>query len=368
MRVLVSLLAAFAAFGQNQPQAPAKDNWPQFRGNPSLTGITASTLPAKLKLLWTFDAGDTVESSAAIVDGAVYFGSGAGELIALNLSDGKVRWRYKTKEGVGESSPAVGQGIVVIGDLSGVVHAVNAADGKGLWTFMAGSEIKASPAIVGDRVVIGSYDGNLYGLALKDGKALWKVKTNGPVHATACVYAGLAYVSGCDGVLRGVRVTDGVAMNEIKTGSYTGASPLFNGTSVYFGTFNNDVLAYNVKSKAQLWRFAPRREFPFYSSATLFEGKVILGGRDKVVHALDEKTGKEAWEFPTKARVESSPAVSGGRIYVGSNDGNLYVLDGKTGKKLDEFTAGSPLSTSPAISQGRLVIGSQDGKIYCLGG
>lgn len=361
-------LAALFALHDHALQAQNKDDWPQFRGNPSLTGVTSSPLPPKLKLLWTFDAADTVESSAAIADGAVYFGSGAGELISLNLADGKVRWRYKTKEGVGESSPAVAQGIVVIGDLSGVVHAVSAADGKGLWTFPAASEVKASPVIVGDRVIIGSYDGNLYGLSLKDGKPLWKVHTNGPVHATASINEGLAYISGCDGVLRGIRITDGVEVTQIKTGSYTGASPVFSANATYFGTFNNDVLAFNLKTKRQLWRFTPQREFPFYSSAALFDGKVILGGRDKVVHALEEKTGKEAWSFTTKARVESSPAITQGRVYIGSNDGNLYVLDGKTGKKLDEFTAGSPLSASPAISQGKLVIGSQDGKIYCLGG
>ena len=51
---------------------PLPDAWPQFRGNPQLTGVAASTLPATLKLLWTYEAGDSIESSAAIVDGAVY--------------------------------------------------------------------------------------------------------------------------------------------------------------------------------------------------------------------------------------------------------------------------------------------------------
>src|SRR5258707_8818314 len=45
------------------------DDWPQFRGNPSLTGIATSAVPKTLKLLWTFEAGDSIESSAAIVDG-----------------------------------------------------------------------------------------------------------------------------------------------------------------------------------------------------------------------------------------------------------------------------------------------------------
>jgi len=346
------------------------DDWPQFRGNPGLTGVATSPVPKTLKLLWTFEAGESIESSAAISDGVVYFGSQSSDLIAVSLADGKLLWKYKVKDGIGESSPAIHGGIVVVGDLSGTVHAVNAKDGKGLWTFAASGEVKASPVIVDDRVVIGSYDGTLYCLSLKDGKSLWEFHTNGPVHATASVAAGLAYISGCDGVLRGIRISDGKEIVSITTGAYTGASPALSAAgSAYFGTFNNDVLAFSLKTKKSLWHYEnPQRQFPFYSSAALIDGKVIVGGRDKIVHCLNAQTGKQLWEFATRSRVESSPAAIDGRVYLGSNDGRFYVLEIATGKKLWEFEAGAPLSASPAIAEGRIVIGSQDGKLYCFGG
>jgi outer membrane protein assembly factor BamB len=348
----------------------AADEWPQFRGNPSLTGVATSPVPKTLKLLWTFDAGDSIESSAAISEGVVYVGSQSSDLIAVNLADGKLLWKYKVKDGIGESSPAVHAGTVVVGDLSGTVHAVNAKDGKALWTFPANGEVKASPVIVEDKVIIGSYDGTLYCLSLKDGKLAWEFHTNGPVHATASVSAGLAYISGCDGVLRGIRISDGKEVVSITTGAYTGASPaLSDAGSAYFGTFNNDVLAFSLKTKKPLWRYEnPQRQFPFYSSAALADGKVIVGGRDKIVHCLNAQTGKQLWEFATKSRVESSPAVIDGRAYIGSNDGRFYVLEIATGKMIWEFEAGAPLSASPAIAEGRIVIGSQDGKLYCFGG
>ena len=371
MRVLIALvLASIIGAAADAPSgAPSSNAWPQFRGNPSLTGVTASPVPKTLKLLWTFEAGDSIESSAAIVDGVVYVGSQSADLIAVNLSDGKLRWKYKVKDGIGESSPAVHAGVVVVGDLSGTVLAVDAKDGKGLWTFSAMAEVKASPVIVDDKVIVGSYDGSLYCLSLKDGKLVWEFKTNGPVHATASVAGGLAYISGCDGVLRGIRIADGKEMVSITTGSYTGASPaLAPGQWVYFGTFDNDVLGFSLKTRKQIWRFEnPERQFPFYSSAALVNGRVILGGRDKYVHCLNGQTGKEVWNFQTKARVDSSPASVDGRVYVGSNDGRFYVLDEATGAKLWEFNAGAPLSASPAIAAGRIVIGSQDGKLYCFG-
>src|SRR6266545_7735490 len=67
-------------------QAPtAVTNWPQFRGNARLTGVAAA-LPDTLKLKWTYEAGESIESSAAIADGAVFVGSSKGELLAIDLA------------------------------------------------------------------------------------------------------------------------------------------------------------------------------------------------------------------------------------------------------------------------------------------
>src|SRR5277367_5811641 len=137
VRLLTVAGLLFSAFGLR-----AADDWPQFRGNPGLTGVATSAVPKTLKLLWTFDAGDSIESSAAIADGVVYVGSETADLIAVNLSDGSLRWKYKVKVGIGESSPAIHDGVVVVGDLSGTIHGVSAKDGKGLWTFSAAGEIK----------------------------------------------------------------------------------------------------------------------------------------------------------------------------------------------------------------------------------
>ena len=124
-----------------------------------------------------------------------------------------------------------------------------------------------------------------------------------------------------------------------------------------------------MKTRRIRWRYRhPDRNFPFYSSAAVTAGRVFVGGRDKLLHALNAATGKEAWSFPTGARIDSSPALASGRVYVGSNDGKLYVLDADTGKVVQQFEAGGPLSASPAIAAGRLVIGSQDGKLFALGG
>jgi eukaryotic-like serine/threonine-protein kinase len=343
------------------------DRWPQFRGNLQNTAISLSAVPRDLKLLWTYESGESIESSAAIENGVVYVGSQKGELVALDLNSGAVKWKYTAKE-IGESSPCVAGGIVYIGDLSGVIHAVNASDGKGLWTYKTDSEIKSSPVVVDDKVLIGSYDEHLYCLNARNGSLVWKFRTGGAVHCTAAVANGIAYISGCDEIFRAIRVSDGKEVYKIASGAYTGASPALVDGFAYYGTFNNEVLGVNLATKRISWRYQhPQRQFPFYASAGVVDGKLVTGGRDKMVHCLNARTGKALWTFATRARVESSPVLADGRVFVGSNDGRFYVLDFLTGAKVWEFNAGAPLSASPAIASGKIVIGSQDGRLYCFG-
>jgi outer membrane protein assembly factor BamB len=359
---LLPLAAVVLAAAALSAQAPATA-WPQFRGSASLIGTTQATLPAQLKVQWTYEAGDAIDSSAAIVDGVVYVGSANGALHAVNLADGKAKWKYQASvDGIGESSPAVASGLVYIGDLAGMVHAVDVNTGKAAWTFKTGSEVKSSPVVVGDKVLIGSYDAHLYALGAKNGKVVWKV------HSTPAVVDGVAYIAGCDEILRGIRVADGKEVFNLPSGAYTAASPLIVNGRAYYGTYDNEVLAVDLTAKKILWRYKhPQRNFPFYSSAAIAGDRLFIGGRDKMLHALDVNTGKALWTMMTRARIDSSPVIVSGRIYVGSGDGKLYVVETASGKTVFEFEAGGPLSASPAVADGKLVIGSADGQLFCLG-
>ena len=194
------------------------------------------------------------------------------------------------------------------------------------------------------------------------------MQTQGYVHATPAIVDGVAYVTGCDEILRGIRIADGKEVLALSSGAYTGASPAIADAHAYYGTYENEVLGVDLKAKRSPGGTSIRSGISLsISSAALSGDRVILGGRDKMVHAIDRKTGKAIWTFTTRARIDSSPVIAGGRAYVGSSDGKLYVLDVATGKRVFEFDAGGPLTASPAVASGRLVIGSHDGKLFCLG-
>src|SRR4026207_1455204 len=117
----LGFLPARAAVVAGQSVAP--DEWRQFRGNPQLTGVAPSAPPLTLTLLWTYDTGDIIESSAAIAAGAGYVRAGR-VLVARERAWRRAGGKSPAVDLLGESSPAIARGLVYSGDLAGTVHAV----------------------------------------------------------------------------------------------------------------------------------------------------------------------------------------------------------------------------------------------------
>ena len=347
---------------------PVAGGWPMFRGDPQLTGVAGDALPERLRVRWSYEAAGAITSTAAIAGGVVYVGSEEQTLYALDLAAGGLKWRYEATDAI-ESSPTVIDGIVVFGDDAGVLHACDAQTGAARWTFKTDGQIISSVNCCDGRLVFGSYDGRLYCLQAADGALLWKYELEDRAHATPAIAGPHVLIAGCDAHLHVVKLADGTLVRKVPLDSVTGCSPAVRGQRVFLGTYGERVLGVDWQAGRVLWRFEDsERSFPYLSSAAVTENLVIVGGRDKRLHALDQQTGQQRWQFVTKGRVDSSPVVVGERVFVGSADGNLYAVKLADGKALWRFEAGGGIYASPAVADGCLVIGTEDGVIYCFGG
>ncbi|MEI8383223.1 MAG: PQQ-binding-like beta-propeller repeat protein [Planctomycetota bacterium] len=365
----------------SSPSAPAASTatpWTSFRHDLAQTGVATSSLPNDLELLWEVAVGDQVLATAAIVGDHVYVPCLSGELVCLDRKTGAKQWAYKTVEVVEKnsfapgfkSSPTVVGDSIYLGDEEGVFHAIDLKTGKGRWKFATGGEIYSSAAVVDGRVIFGSYDNRLYCLHAKSGELAWKYETQGYVHCAPAVIEGVTFIAGCDEHLRVIDIKTGEQRCEIPLNTYLIASPAVVGDVLYVGTYASEVVAVDWKQKEVTWRYASgESEQPFHSSAAVTNRLVVVGGKDKLVHAIDRATGRKAWTFQTRARIESSPVIVGERVFIGSHDGNLYGLNLADGKELWKFNAGKPISAGPAVGEGVLVVGSEsrDGKVYCFG-
>jgi outer membrane protein assembly factor BamB len=341
-------------------------DWPVFRGNPLHTGVAAGKLPDRLEVRWKFKAKDGIEGTAAIAGDTVYFGSFDQYLYALKLSNGELKWKYKA--GPFKSPPSVHNGAVYVGDEDGIFHCVNARTGKKKWTYDTESDISSGANFAGDYILFGSYNEHLYCLT-PAGKLKWKFKVpGGPVMAAPAVIGQRTFVTGCDSTMHVLNVKTGKEIDSLDIGGQTGASPAVAGDRLYVGTMTYKFLAIDWKKPKVVWRYkAAKRALEYYSSPAVTDKLVIVGNRDKLVHALSRKTGKEVWNYPTRGKVDSSPVVVGKRVYVGSLDGYLYVLGVDKGKLIQKIKLGRGIVASPAVAGNCLVIGTQNGILYCLG-
>jgi len=362
---VVLILTIGAAPQEAKEDAKPSGDWPLFRGNALQTGVADSKLPDELEILWKYETKDSVEGAAAISDGVVYIGSFDEHLYALDLKSGEKKWDYKT--GPIAAPPSVRDKLIYVGDSDGGLHCID-ADGKKKWRYETGGEIKSGVNFAGDSILFGSSDEHLYCLK-KDGSLAWKFEVSGgPVLGTPVVVDGRTFAAGCDSTLHIIDVADGKEKEKLDLGGQVAASAAIVNDRLYVGTMTNQVLGIDWKKPALDWKFEPEdRPQPFYSSAAVTDTLVIVGSRDRAVHALDRKTGKEEWNFPTGGKVDSSPVVVGNRVYFGSADGKLYVLDAAKGTLIQKIDLRGPISASPAVAGGRLVIGTERNFVYCLG-
>jgi len=346
-------------------------DWPMHRGGPELAGWRDVDLNGEPALQWTFDSGGPVISSAAISGGRVFVGSKTGKVHALGLADGMEIWATQT-EGAVEATPCVVEGRVYVGSSDGKLYAFDAEDGSIIWKYETGDRILggATWGLGSDGktvwILVGSYDGGVHCVNAMTGERVWLYQTESYVNGTPAVHPkGIVIVGGCDANLYMLSLRDGNEIGRVDTGAYIASSVAISGDLGYVGHYENAVIACDIAKREVTWTYR-NRNFPYFSSAAVGPRMVVIGGRDKTLHAIDRKSGALLWEFPARDGIDSSPVLVRNRVVFGSDDGRLYGVDAETGEEAWSYQIGAALKASPALASGKIVIGAEDGVIYAF--
>jgi outer membrane protein assembly factor BamB len=135
------------------------------------------------------------------------------------------------------------------------------------------------------------------------------------------------------------------------------SAPVVAGNSVYVGSRDGNLYAFNASTGAPEWTFATGAAI--YSSPAVSGGIVYVGSQNKTLWAINATTGKKVWSVVGGGAVESSPAVVGGVVYVGFDNSTVGAFNATTGAKvwLDSFGIATVFRTSPAVANGVVYIG-----------
>ncbi|HET7202352.1 MAG TPA: PQQ-binding-like beta-propeller repeat protein [Steroidobacteraceae bacterium] len=281
------------------------------------------------------DAWDMFVSSPAVADGTVFFGSGDGNVYAVDANTGVLQWKFAAGDVV-HASPAVARGVVYVGSYDGKFYALDATTGQQKWAFQGGLDpaihnqqgFQASAAVVDGVVYVGSRDAHVYALDAATGRKKWDYPTSKSwVNATPAVRDGLVYAATSDSSrFFALDARTGRLRFNFDAKSYVFSSPALAGKLAYFGSHNGRVYAVDAANGQLTW------EFQTEASRRNEDGLLQLDGR------LDRDSFKPVFgdfqdmyvdfaRFVSIGAIFGSPTVDRGVLYVGSTDGNLYALE-----------------------------------------
>lgn len=169
-------LSATFALSAGHPSPAAAADWPMFGQNLQNTAAAVTNSGkdvSQLKVKWTFTTGGDVSARAAVVNGVAYFPDWAGNLYAVNTSDGSQVWGHQLSD------------YGLTGSFNGVFHS------------------RTTPAVAGGTLYVGTQEGAyLLAIDAASGTLLWKTQvetsdpfaiiTTSPAVSNGVVYTGVA--------------------------------------------------------------------------------------------------------------------------------------------------------------------------------
>src|SRR5438874_5705020 len=280
------------------------------------------------------DPFDVFLSSPVVAQSTVYFGSGDGNLYAVDAISGELRWKFKTGDVV-HSSPAFANGTLFFGSWDSYFYAVDAATGKEKWRFHAGEDplihnqvgFQSSPAVANGVVYTGCRDANLYALDAATGKEKWRFNTElSWVITSPAVADGKVFFATSDSSLYHVLdANSGKPVVRQQGKAYMFSSPAIVGDVAFIGVLNGILEARDVKTGELLWDFQ-------VDTSKQNKGWVLTADRKFNGSFLFHSNWREAPIVATDEQIRiggifSSPLVVNGVVYFGGADGFLYALE-----------------------------------------
>jgi outer membrane protein assembly factor BamB len=336
----------------------------------------------QVKHLWGYNLGDKkaavlrLGDSISITDNRVYASGHKGEVVALDLANGRLLWKAKTKAPL-SGGTASSADLVVAGASDGQLFAFDPATGRSLWQVRLNGEVLAPAAISPKLVAVRTVDGKLHALSPADGHELWTTEQQVPrlsLRGTASpVINGDLVLCGFDnGKVMALSAGDGSVQWEATVTPPHGRTELerlddidspvrVSGRDVYAVGFQGKVAMLAIDTGQVWWS----HDTSSYRGLTLDEDTLYVSDADGVVAALKARTGAEVWQQKLLLHRGLSPiAVMDDTIVTGDFQGYLHFLDKASGAFAARVaTGGSRISTQPLVIGDMLVVVNDRGQV-----
>jgi outer membrane protein assembly factor BamB len=269
---------------------------------------------------WTYPLTTTdpvpgnIYGALVLDDGVLYFGDGAGNIMALSADTGRPVWQQPVTTGARIwSAVVVDRQNVYAASQDHILYAINRRSGNVAWKFPSdGNEIDAlvgSPAVADDTVYVGSFGGSLYAIDAASGNLKWTYKAAGTLWDGPAVVDGILYFGDLSGNVYALDAATGQSMHW--TQQVTGgvkATPLVQDGIVYVGTDQDRLYAFKADNGQAVWAqpFQSRAGENLLNTPVLNDGMLLvlpnLAGGDPVrLYAVKADNGAQLWRYPPQS-------------------------------------------------------------------
>jgi len=282
-----------------------------------------------------------------------------------------VRWRRRLpSHGYLEGPGVVEDNVFVVASygkrFGSDVSAFDATTGRTRWRrhYPHPTNYAGSPLIHRGIVYVTSHDGHIRSYSLRTGKTLWQARI-AAAESPPIIKGNLLYFGdgpkGGNGTFRAVDLRTKRVVWRYKASGTISSGAALTETTLYFASYGGTVYALNRFSGKLRWKSgvsgATGGSVPFYSTPAVAGGKVIVGGLDGGVYALNARTGDQVWRHDASNYVYPSAAVWHGRVFIGDFSGNFYALSLRSGRQLWRRSMG-PIIGSATVARGIVYISS----------
>jgi outer membrane protein assembly factor BamB len=342
----------------------------------------AYQIPLHLKIpgiapLWDVNVGGEVQSRLVRHAGLLLVSSMGNDLVALNVADGKEKWRAKT-EGPIFSGAHVDSDTVYFGSADHHVYAVNAADGTEKWKTKTGGAVLAGPNVAKGIVCVGTTDTKIYGLDATTGAIVWTVPGKNMFQSKTATDGERFFVGGWDNFFRCIDAKSGNELWALELGkkqrypNFSAFAPAITAPAVgngkVFVSTNDGILhGLNIKDGSEVWHVDWKKMG--YSSPIFQDGRVFAALSDEgKVFCVDADTGEMKWTAETGSVIyDSSFCFGGGNVFIGNVNGTLNAINAADGKIAWQYRmAPGHLLGSPAADAEKVYMGSMSGQVVAM--
>jgi len=283
---------------------------------------------------------DTIVGGVGVGGDLLVIGTGSGDVVAMNQSDGSLAWKVRASSEV-LAPPQVDRDIVVVQTIDGKVTGYDALSGDQRWVYTMNTPAltlrgTAAPIIFGDIVITAFANGRVAfldrerGLAAFDQRVAVAQGTSDlerlvDIDGAMAIADGRLFVASFQGRVVGIEIASGRMLWAEEASSVTGVGEGFG--NVYLASADSKITAYNAANGREVWHEDALLHRDITAPVSL-ASYIVFTDFEGYAHVMAQSDGR----FVGRRKIDGSGVQagliqSGSRLYALTDGGSLVAIE-----------------------------------------